>query len=114
MTTHRAAVLVPFLAAALAAPSTLAEQAAPSQPPMAAKRPRTTRIHGHTLEDDYFWLREKCFVQVSLNDSQVPYREWREVRRKAARDEDRQEPAPAQDEHGRGARRLLWPVRRAA
>lgn len=29
------------------------------QPPMADKKPKTTNIHGETLLDDYFWLREK-------------------------------------------------------
>src|SRR6266436_9377940 len=29
------------------------------QPPMAEKKPKTTNIHGETLVDDYFWLREK-------------------------------------------------------
>ncbi len=30
-----------------------------ASPPRAAKIPRTTAIHGDTLVDDYFWLREK-------------------------------------------------------
>src|ERR1700750_3073701 len=30
-----------------------------TQPPMAEKKPKTTNIHGVTLVDDYFWLREK-------------------------------------------------------
>src|SRR5215208_5039415 len=29
------------------------------QPPMAEKKPKTTNIHGVTLIDDYFWMREK-------------------------------------------------------
>ncbi len=29
------------------------------QPPMTEKKPKTTDIHGVTLVDDYFWLREK-------------------------------------------------------
>ena len=33
--------------------------AAAPQPPMAEKKPKTTNIHGVTLVDDYFWLREK-------------------------------------------------------
>ncbi|HEV2835774.1 MAG TPA: S9 family peptidase [Pyrinomonadaceae bacterium] len=32
---------------------------APNQPPMAEKKSKTTTIHGDTLVDDYFWLREK-------------------------------------------------------
>ena len=38
--------------------------AAPPQPPMAEKKPKITRIHGDTLVDDYFWLREKSNPQV--------------------------------------------------
>lgn len=34
------------------------------QPPMAEKKPKTTKIHGETLVDDYFWLREKENPQV--------------------------------------------------
>ncbi|HKG61977.1 MAG TPA: S9 family peptidase [Pyrinomonadaceae bacterium] len=30
------------------------------QPPMAEKKTKTTNIHGTTLVDDYFWLREKA------------------------------------------------------
>jgi oligopeptidase B len=31
----------------------------PSKAPMAEKKAKTTNIHGETLVDDYFWLREK-------------------------------------------------------
>src|SRR2546428_1115405 len=31
----------------------------PPHPPMAEKKPKETKIHGDTLVDDYFWLREK-------------------------------------------------------
>jgi oligopeptidase B len=62
MTRHGAAIVVSFLAVALAAPSTLAEQTA--APPLAAKRPRATEIHGYTLTDDYFWLRDKSNPEV--------------------------------------------------
>jgi len=31
----------------------------PSKQPMAEKKPKSTNIHGVTLVDDYFWLREK-------------------------------------------------------
>jgi oligopeptidase B len=34
------------------------------QPPMAEKKPKITKIHGDTLVDDYFWLREKSNPQV--------------------------------------------------
>src|SRR5262245_16469038 len=30
-----------------------------NQPPIARKVPHVTQIHGYTLKDDYFWLREK-------------------------------------------------------
>src|ERR1044072_5296470 len=33
--------------------------APPPKPPMAEKKAKTTNIHGETLVDDYFWLREK-------------------------------------------------------
>ncbi len=31
---------------------------APLKPPMAEKKTKTTNIHGETLVDEYFWLRE--------------------------------------------------------
>src|SRR6266516_6246448 len=34
------------------------------QPPMAEKKPKETKIHGDTLVDDYFWLREKSNPRV--------------------------------------------------
>src|SRR5262245_8592128 len=54
------------LAVALAVPSAYAQQAAPppAQAPVAAKKPHTTKIHGYTLNDDYFWLREKSSPEV--------------------------------------------------
>ena len=64
MKKHDVALVVPFLAVALAGPSTHAEQAARPQPPVAVKRPHTTEIHGYTLKDDYFWLREKSNPEV--------------------------------------------------
>jgi oligopeptidase B len=33
-------------------------------PPVAKKIPKTTKIHGDTLVDDYFWLREKSNPEV--------------------------------------------------
>ena len=50
------------LAVALTAPSAFARQTV--QPPIAAKKPHTTTIHGYTLKDDYFWLREKSNPDV--------------------------------------------------
>jgi len=37
----------------------LAATPAPPVPPVARKIPKVTQIHGNTLVDDYFWLREK-------------------------------------------------------
>ncbi|HEY3037202.1 MAG TPA: S9 family peptidase [Pyrinomonadaceae bacterium] len=34
------------------------------QPPMTEKKTKTTKIHGNTMIDDYFWLREKTNPQV--------------------------------------------------
>ncbi len=33
-------------------------------PPVAAKKPKETKIHGYTMKDDYFWLREKSNPEV--------------------------------------------------
>ena len=38
--------------------------AAVPKPPMAEKKTKTTNIHGETLVDDFFWLREKSNPQV--------------------------------------------------
>ena len=64
MTKHEVALVVPILAMALVAPSTQAQQVGPPQPPAAARRPHTTEIHGYTLKDDYFWLRDKANPEV--------------------------------------------------
>jgi oligopeptidase B len=64
MTKHDVALVVPFLAVALVAPPSYAQQTVQPQPPVAAKQPHTTNIHGYTLKDDYFWLREKSNPEV--------------------------------------------------
>ncbi len=51
-------------------------------------------------------------VKVSLNDSQVPYLGRGEVRGEDPRDEDGQEPAARESEHGGRPRRIVRPVRR--
>ena len=58
-------VLALLLSTAFAAP-VLVRQAptVPSQPPLARKVPHETTIHGRTLKDDYFWLREKSNPEV--------------------------------------------------
>src|ERR1700738_4574204 len=33
-------------------------------PPVARKEPTPTHLHGHTLEDDYRWMREKDSPEV--------------------------------------------------
>ena len=56
-------VLIAALTAVLGAPSLEAQQGAP--PPAAAKKAHPTEIHGYTLKDDYFWLREKSNTEVT-------------------------------------------------
>src|SRR5688572_13748935 len=51
------------LAAALAGPAILAQS--PPAPPVARKVPHITQIHGYTLSDAYFWLREKGSPEVT-------------------------------------------------
>ena len=47
----------------LLAPMTIAQNGA-TKPPVAKKVPHMTEIHGYTLKDDYFWLREKKNPEV--------------------------------------------------
>lgn len=54
----QAVLLVAILAAAAPA------QNGHSKPPVAKKIPHATEIHGYTLKDDYFWLREKQNPEV--------------------------------------------------
>ena len=57
-----ALMLSPFASVvAIAQQNTLA----PPKPPMAKKIPKKTEIHGVTLLDDYFWLREKANPEVT-------------------------------------------------
>ena len=37
----------------------------PASAPVAKKVPRETKIHGYTLKDDYFWMREKSNAEVT-------------------------------------------------
>ena len=49
---------------------------APPKPPMAEKKTKTTNIHGETLVDDFFWLREKSNPAViSYLESENTYTE---------------------------------------
>ena len=55
-----------LLSLAFAAPDVAAQPASSSSPkaPMTTKKPKTTNIHGVTLVDDFFWLREKTNPDV--------------------------------------------------
>jgi oligopeptidase B len=64
MKRHDVALFVPFLVVGLSASPVHAQLAADAAPPIAAKKPHTTEIHGYTLKDDYFWLREKANPDV--------------------------------------------------
>ena len=46
------------------AASATASATAVLRPPAARKDPHTTRIHGDTLVDDYYWLRNKGTPEV--------------------------------------------------
>ena len=62
MKRQNAALVVSLLSLAALAPVLRAQQAV--APPAAAKKPHPTTIHGRTLPDDYFWLREKSNPDV--------------------------------------------------
>src|SRR5947199_10647463 len=53
-----------LLACAAAVPPASAPRSAPA-PPVAERKPHTTAVHGDTLTDDYFWLREKTNHKVT-------------------------------------------------
>ena len=57
---HLAVIAVLGLAAALGGGSIPASP----RPPVAKKQPHTVEIHGDTLVDDYFWLRDKGTPEV--------------------------------------------------
>ncbi|TMB33141.1 MAG: hypothetical protein E6J62_11750, partial [Deltaproteobacteria bacterium] len=63
---RRLFVLVPIaLYACASAPKPQGSAAdAPLQPPVARKVPHTVQLHGDTLSDDYFWLRQKGTPEV--------------------------------------------------
>lgn len=52
-----------LLMAAMFVPGPSAQSGSPG-PPAAKKVPHTTKIHGYTLVDDYFWMREKANPDV--------------------------------------------------
>ena len=51
--------------AALTLMTSTPDAQAPFSAPVAKKVPRETKIHGTTLKDDYFWLREKTNQEVT-------------------------------------------------
>jgi oligopeptidase B len=53
-------IAVTFAVAANAQVATPTPQSTALRAPVAAKHAHTTQIHGYTLTDDYFWLREKA------------------------------------------------------
>lgn len=58
-------VVVALQLAVLFAPAVIAQTSSvATQPPVAKKSPRVTTVHGDTLKDDYFWLREKSNPEV--------------------------------------------------
>jgi oligopeptidase B len=62
---HSSRILAAPLVAALLAPAVLAQSSSvATRPPVARKAPHLTTIHGETLKDDYFWLREKSNPEV--------------------------------------------------
>ena len=66
MSTHRLARKSALpLAVFLCGAAVLAQGAGVvTRPPVARKAPHETKIHGYTLKDDYFWLREKSNPEV--------------------------------------------------
>jgi oligopeptidase B len=72
MVRTRSALVCAFLWAVLGFTSLWSEalSAAPAaslQPPVAKKDPHATRIHGETLTDDYYWLRNKGTAEVEAH-----------------------------------------------
>src|SRR5206468_8951684 len=62
---HCARILAVPLVAALLAPAALAQNTSvATRPPVARKAPHVMTVHGDTLKDDYFWLREKSNPEV--------------------------------------------------
>jgi oligopeptidase B len=55
-----------FFCLAFVLPEVIAQPSSSNSPkaPMTTKKPKTTNIHGVTLIDDYFWLREKTNPDV--------------------------------------------------
>ena len=68
MVRTRSTLVFAYLWAVLGFTSLLsAASAASLQPPVAKKDPHTTQIHGDTLADDYYWLRNKGTPDVEAH-----------------------------------------------
>jgi oligopeptidase B len=57
-------ILTLVVAFSLGMSMAIAQEGDSVKPPTARKSPKTTTIHGETLVDDYFWLREKSDPEV--------------------------------------------------
>ena len=57
-------VSAPLVAALIGPPPQGQTMATGLQPPVARREPHVTEIHGRTLKDDYFWLRERTNPEV--------------------------------------------------
>ncbi len=64
MNSRRNALPALLVAALSLAPALVAQTGTAIQAPVTKKVPHETKIHGLTLEDDYFWLREKSNPEV--------------------------------------------------
>jgi oligopeptidase B len=57
-------VFVAMLALGLGLGASAGQDSNPGRPPVTKRAPKTVVIHGETLVDDYFWLREKSNPEV--------------------------------------------------
>jgi oligopeptidase B len=62
--TYKRLLAIPLLAVLIAPVILLAQSAVAVQPPAAKVVPHEVTIHGRTLKDNYFWLREKSNPEV--------------------------------------------------
>jgi len=59
----RTLIIISAIILVFASPS-LAQNGESPKPPMIEKNPKTTNLHGQTMVDNYFWLREKTNPKV--------------------------------------------------
>lgn len=57
-------VLLTALSISIGSLNTFAQKGSDMTPPVAKKISKTTNIHGYTMNDEYFWLREKSNPEV--------------------------------------------------